>query len=144
MKEVKTDILITAPIELLWKIFTDFDSYKDWNTVMSIEGQAQLGEHLKLSIQLGNKLSIFKTKVVEVSHEQTFEWTGNLGHKRIFSGQHYFHFKPEGEGQTRLTHGERFSGIFSHPIVKKIETDTRNSFEAFNLALKEHAENLVI
>ncbi|UXP33067.1 SRPBCC domain-containing protein [Reichenbachiella agarivorans] len=144
MKSIETNILIKAPIEVLWKAFMLFSAYPDWNTVMTVSGEAELGNRLHVNVSLNGKASSFKPKVSLIEDERKFEWKGSWGHGRLFSGTHYFHFYPEGEGQTRFIHGERFSGIFSRAILKKIGKSTEEGFVAFNRALKEYAEDLVI
>ncbi|MCV9387811.1 SRPBCC domain-containing protein [Reichenbachiella ulvae] len=144
MKQIETEIIIEAPIEVVWKTFIAFDAYKEWNHVIDIKGTPELGEKLTVKIILNDKTSTFKPKITKLEEERIIEWTGNLAHRRIFSGNHYFHFHPEGESLTRLTHGERFSGIFSRPIIRKIEKDTIAAFQKFNQAFKEQSECLVI
>lgn len=144
MKEVRTEILIEAPVEVVWKVFVDFESFGAWNEIMTVKGLPELGERLVVNIQIAGRNSTFKPKVTVVEEERKLEWRGSLGHKRIFAGDHFFHFDPEGEGLTRLIHGEHFSGVFSRPILRKIGVDTQAGFEAFNRAIKERSEALVI
>lgn len=144
MKKLETEILIEAPIELVWIAFTDFESYTKWNPFMSISGELKLGDKVKVEVVLKDKNSVFRPKIIVLEDERKLEWKGNLVHKRIFSGLHYFHFSPEGEGQTRLIHGEEFSGIFNKSILKKIGQSTLEGFESMNKALKQYAEDMVI
>ncbi|PIB36621.1 hypothetical protein BFP72_15040 [Reichenbachiella sp. 5M10] len=144
MKEIRTEILIAAPIEVLWRVFIDFESYSDWNSIMTVSGELAVGHRLKLTVNLNGKVSSFRPKLTVIEDQRQVEWVGNLGHRRIFSGNHYFHFLPEGEGQTRFVHGERFSGVFSRGILKKVMDPTEEAFHKFNASLKEYAEDLVI
>lgn len=144
MKKLETQILIEAPVELVWMAFVDFESYPKWNPFMSIHGQLVVGEKIKIEIKIKDKKSVFKPRVLSLEQERKLEWKGQLVHKRIFSGLHYFHFSPEGEGQTLFVHGEEFSGVFSKTIMRKIEVDTLNGFEEMNKALKQYAEDMVI
>ena len=40
--------------------------------------------------------------------------------------------------------GENFTGLLHKPIMNRIEKDTREGFEAMNVAMKEYAEDQVI
>ena len=144
MKSIETNIVIDAPIEVVWRAFIEFENYDRWNPFLKVEGKPILGERLQIEIDLNGKVSKFKPKVVAFEENRRFEWRGSFLNKRVFGGHHYFKFKPVSEYQTELIHGENFSGILRRPILKKIGTETEKGFVNMNEALKEHAEDLVI
>ena len=42
MREIKTEILIKAPIEKIWAVLVDFSNYSEWNPfIRKIEGVFQ-------------------------------------------------------------------------------------------------------
>jgi hypothetical protein len=56
-------------------------------------------------------------------------------------GEHFFVLTANGDGTTRLNHGERFSGA----LVALARGSTKNGaagYEAFSLALKQRVEQL--
>jgi hypothetical protein len=61
--------------------------------------------------------------------------------KGIFDGHHSFELEEVGNGQVKLIHSEKFSGILSGFLLKKIGADTRNNFVKFNEALKNRVES---
>ncbi|MGL1886502.1 MAG: SRPBCC domain-containing protein [Reichenbachiella sp.] len=144
MTKIQTNVHIEASVEVVWMAFMDFASYSEWNDFMKIEGDIEVGNKVNIEINLNGKVSKFKPKILVLEDERKLEWRGSLGHKRVFSGRHYFHFEPQGEGQTLFTHGEDFSGVFKKAIFKKIGKATKSGFENFNESLKVHAEDLVI
>jgi hypothetical protein len=144
MKNIETDIIIDAPIEIVWRVLMDFDSYPNWNPFLTVKGLPFLGEKLDLEIEMRGKKSQFRPKVVAYEEGRQFEWRGKLIVSGIFAGNHYFRLKPITEFQTMLIHGENFTGILHKPIMKKIDQATRDGFEAMNVAMKEYAEDQVI
>lgn len=54
-------------------------------------------------------------------------------------GEHVILLEPLGEGRTRLTHAEKFSGLLVGPL-RKILAATEVGFKAMNAALKREAE----
>jgi hypothetical protein len=58
----------------------------------------------------------------------------------IFDGEHYFILEQDEDGNTLFRHGENFSGMLAAVVYMMIEADTRNGFEAMNVALKERVE----
>ena len=57
----------------------------------------------------------------------------------IFDGEHYFLLEPIGESRTRLTQGEKFSGLLVGLLSGTLST-TEAGFKAMNTALKQQAE----
>ena len=142
MKRIQTDIIIEAPVKVVWEVFTDKESYPTWNPfIKSIEGEMKEGEILKNTLMQANGRSIqFTPKVLVAKEEQEFRWLGHLWMKGIFDGEHYFKFKEISATQTRLTHGETFTGILAGLLMKMIGEDTEKGFVAMNEALKAQAE----
>ena len=68
------------------------------------------------------------------------EWLGKapLG---IFNGQHYFKLEAINSTQTKLIHGENFSGWLRGMIMKRIGNATRESFIQMNKNLKKLVES---
>jgi hypothetical protein len=56
----------------------------------------------------------------------------------IFDGEHYFLLEPIGESQTRLRHGEKFSGLLVGLLSGALSA-TEAGFTAMNMALKQQA-----
>ncbi len=145
MKNIRTEIIIDAPIATVWDILMNFDSYPNWNPFIHITGNAVVGQHLENTIFLeGQKPQIFKPKVLEVQQNKLLRWEGNLLIKGLFDGMHYFQLEAINQDQTRLVHGENFKGILVGLILKMIGTATEEGFKKMNLALKEQCEMALI
>ena len=138
--EVVTEILLPAKPEQVWEVLTDGAKYSDWNPfIVNIEGRFETGERLTNTLQpQPNKQMVFKPKILEARMNQELRWIGRLGLPGIFDGEHYFLLEPH-DGQTRFTHGEKFSGL----SLWFLETDQfSENFKAMNLALSDRLRQL--
>ena len=142
MTEIKTEITINAPIDKVWAVLTDFDSYKKWNPfIQDIQGKAQLNERLIVTINPpGKKKMVFKPKIISMSEKIEFSWLGNLLIPGIFDGQHIFLLNKLSYNRVQLIHSECFSGILKKPIFKLIKESTQSGFKQMNQALKKRCE----
>lgn len=141
MKEIKTEIIIDVSPSRVWDVLTDFGSYPDWSTfIVSIEGKAVEGTRLRNTLVLKDSPQVFKPIITRAEPNQAFEWIGSLP-LGIFKGRHYFILEASGDQQTKLIHGEQFSGLLHGLILRKIGEDTLRAFQRWNKALKERAES---
>ncbi len=140
-KNISTEITINAPREKVWAILTDFNNYYSWNPfIVQSSGQAVVGSRLINTMMNGKGTMVFKPVVLTVKQNEYFDWLGSLFIKGLFDGHHYFKLEDLGNGQTRLTQGENFSGILAGLLLISIGKQTRKGFEKMNEALKERAE----
>lgn len=141
MKSIQTEIIINAPKEKVWQVLTDFQNYSTWNSfIVSIEGEAKEGTKLKNTMILEGDKNIFKPKILKVIPNEYLEWLGKapLG---VFKGKHYFKLESINANQTKLTHGEHFSGWLRGMIMKKIGKATQEAFIQMNKDLKKVVES---
>lgn len=142
-RTITTEIVINAPKEIVWKVLTDFAAYQQWNPfITSIVGDLQIGSRLVNTMINGGKKFVFKPIILNVTTYRYFDWLGSLLVKGIFDGRHYFEIEELGPSQVMVGHGERFSGMLSGYLLRKIGDDTRNNFIKMNNALKTRAEQM--
>lgn len=138
-KELTTKILINASPEKVWSILTNFNAYPNWNpfiTSITHNGEVQVGNKIKAKIDG----MTFKPKVLTFDINQEFRWIGHLFFTGLFDGEHCFQLIDNGDGTTTFIQSEIFKGILVPLFNKKLDTDTKNGFEAMNQKLKELAE----
>ena len=143
--EIRTEITIDAPTDVVWKVLVDLDAYNEWNPfVVESTGRAEIGERLVNRLHPpGGKAMTFKPFVTEVEPGRTFEWLGRLGLPRLFDGRHRFDLEPTTSGGTALVHSEYFDGLLVRFMRSRLDTSTKAGFEAMNAALKTRAESRV-
>jgi hypothetical protein len=141
MREIKTEITINAPKEVVWKTFSNFENYGKWNPfIESIIGEIKVGEQIKIRLTPPDaKAMTFKPKVLVFEENKEFRWLGNLFFKGIFDGEHYFQLIDNQDGTTTFVHGEKFKGILVGSMGSILE-NTKKGFEMMNEALKKEVE----
>ncbi|WP_091514302.1 SRPBCC domain-containing protein [Flexibacter flexilis] len=141
-KSIVTEIVINAPAARVWEILTNTEKYADWNPfLLKIKGEIKTGNRLENTMKNGNSTMTFRPVVLQVIPEIYFEWLGKLWVSGIFDGRHYFRLETLEANQTKLTHGEEFSGLLSGYVLKNNGNDIRQNFVAMNQAIKQRAEN---
>lgn len=140
MKQLKTEIIIDAPAEKVWQLLTNLNDYHRWNPFISSAGEVVPGARISNDMLMDGKTMRFRPRIGQVVPGRSFEWTGHLLVPGLFDGNHYFDIEPLTPTQCKLTHGERFSGLLSAWLLKKIGAQTLQQFMAMNQALKQQAE----
>ncbi|MDN7024988.1 SRPBCC domain-containing protein [Methanoculleus sp. FWC-SCC1] len=143
MKEILSDIIITASPDDVWEILTDFPAYPEWNPfVRSIRGAPKAGERLEVHLRPpGRREMVSRPKVIRALKGRELRWTGRLLVAGLFDGEHRFTIEPLADGQVRFVQAEVFSG-FLVPLLPGAIADTERGFAAMNRALKERAERV--
>jgi hypothetical protein len=141
VKNIQTEILINADISKVWNVLMDFKNYPNWNPfIQSIRGEQQVGSKLTVFIKPPDSNGMtFKPKILVLEPNEEFRWKGKLGIKGIFDGEHYFILEPLNIGQTKLTHGEKFSGLLVSLMGKMLEK-TKQGFLLMNESIKRECE----
>lgn len=140
MKDYHTKIDIKTSKEKVWKTLTDFDSYSEWNPLVSkLTGNISEGGIIYTTIvPLENT---FAAKLLSFKENEEIIWLGKRIARFLLAGKHYYRLKSQSENLTTLEHGEYFTGVFSHFISKKLLDKMENAFIQHNLALKKRIEN---
>lgn len=143
MREIRTDIGISAPAETVWRILTDFSRYPEWNPfIRSVEGVAEEGARLKIRLEPpGGRAMSFKPTVLRVVPRRELRWRGRLLLPGVFDGEHVFALEEDGGGSVRFVQGEVFRGVLVPALWRFVGESTHAGFEAMNEAMKRRAES---
>ena len=141
-KLIYTEILINASAEKVWKVFTNFDQYSDWNPfIKSLKGIPKEGGSIEVFLQPpGNKGMTFQPRVLKFEANKEFRWIGKFILPRLFDGEHSFLLKDNKDGTCTFIQYERFRGILIPFLKSMLDKDTKAGFEQMNLALKKRCE----
>ncbi|HFK5572808.1 SRPBCC domain-containing protein [Elizabethkingia anophelis] len=139
-KEIKTEIVIHATPEKIWKILTDFGNYPQWNPfIVSVTGDVENGNKIVVSIKPPDRKGmIFKPIILTKINNKELSWQGRLLFKGLFDGKHKFELIDNGDGTTTFIQSEKFSGIFVWLFNTQ---NTKKGFNEMNQKLKELAES---
>ncbi|MEM8901076.1 MAG: SRPBCC domain-containing protein [Bacteroidota bacterium] len=141
MPHLKTEIILNASPEKVWQTLTDLANYQHWNPfITSSKGEAIVGKKITNTMVLNGKTNIFTPVITKAEPQKKFEWLGS-GMMGMFKGRHYFMLEKLRENQTKLIHGEKFSGLLSGLIMRMIGDETLKCFQKMNHALKEQVES---
>ena len=145
MKRIETQIAIAAPPERVWAILTDFPAHASWNPfITAISGEPRQGGRLAIRVQPpGGRGMNFRPRLLAVEPGRELRWLGRLFVPGLFDGEHYFLLEPAAGG-TRLTHGEKFSGLLVAMMGRSGFDPIERGFEAMNQALKARAEGKAV
>ena len=140
-RRIETSIEIEAPPGKVWSLLTDFAGMATWNPfIKSMSGTLAPGGRLAVHIVPPGKSGMrFKPTILAVKPERELRWLGRLLLPGIFDGEHYFLLEPVGIERTRLTQGEKFSGLLVGAFGGTLSA-TEDGFEAMNVALKQRVE----
>jgi len=140
-KEIRDEIEIGAPAEAVWKALTDFESFREWNPVISpVVGTASVGAELRVQIRPpGGRAAAFRPKVTVAEADRELRWRGRLWLPGLLDGEHIFEIEPLGSARVKFVQREVFSGLLVPFLAKSID-QTQLGFEEMNRALKERVE----
>ncbi|MGH2735403.1 MAG: SRPBCC family protein [Actinomycetota bacterium] len=138
MKYYEATSVIEADADAIWAILTDGANYPSWDSgVERVEGRIASGEKIKV-VSEANPGRAFPVKVTEFSPALRMTWTGGMP-LGLFKGVRTFSLSPQGDGATKFTMREEYSGPFL-PLIWRSMPDLDPSFQKFARGLKSRAE----
>lgn len=142
MKELRTEISITAPPNRIWHLLTDFSIYPQWNPfIRRASGELRKGAQLEVYLQpSGAKGMTFRPRVLKAEPDRELRWLGHFLIPGLFDGEHIFTIEPLEAGRVRFVQREIFTGLLVPLFMRWMVKDTRRGFEEMNRALKVRAE----
>ena len=142
MKELHSQIDISASAERVWELLTDFASYPQWNPfIRHISGEPTTGERLKVRLEPPESRGItLRPKVLAAEPNHQLRWPGHLLVPGLLDAEHSFIIRSLEEDRVRFVHTEAFRGLLVPLFARSLDNSTLRGFEEMNRALKERAE----
>lgn len=141
----ETKIEIISDSKTIWKKLIETKNYDKWNPlIQKVEHDFELGKKTQITVvPLANKMYITPSAIIE---NEKLVWHAIQIHPLLLKAEHYFYLKEfntvDFKG-TRLIHGEKFTGIFSFFIQKKVFLKLSEGFDKHNQILKQISEQEV-
>jgi hypothetical protein len=138
-KSLYTEVIINAPAEKVWKEFTNFSEYPNWNPFLrKVSGDMKSGNSINVTIQPKNHEPVdFNPAIIIYEEKRTVQWEGKLFIPGLFTGRHTFQLINIDKDKTRFIQKEDFNGI----LVPFISLDaTLEGFKEMNGLLKSRIE----
>lgn len=111
MRNIRTELEIDAPIEEVWAVLSDIESWESWNPVIPrIQASPRLGGGVRFEIHVppGKPLKL-AAKFLAWEENREMAWGGGL--PGVVKGNHYFRLEPLNGDRCRIIHGEDFGGF---------------------------------
>jgi hypothetical protein len=142
MKEVRSEIEICAPRELVWHVLTDFPSFPQWNPfVKHIEGSLVPGELLTIVVQAGTgPARTLQSKLLCVDPGQSLIWRGHPHVPGVVTSEHGFTLEVLPNGRTRFVHRCAFQGLLGSWFARRAAEHMNCGLVEMNRAIKVAAE----
>ena len=129
---------IKASPDTIWEILVDAPGYTSWDSgVERVEGRIAAGEKIKVYSKV-NPGRAFPVKVTEFTPGRRMIWSGGMP-LGLFKGVRTFTLSPQGDGTTRFTMREEYTGPML-PLIWPSIPDLQPSFDKFAAGLKTRAE----
>jgi hypothetical protein len=143
MKIIRVVTDVAAPVQTVWAELAAVARYGEWNPfITTLQGELVAGSRLSVRIvPPGGRPMTFRPTITEVEAGTRLEWLGRMVVPGVFDGRHSFLLEDLGDGSTRLTQAEEFSGLLV-PFTRTTLKRTRAGFEAMNEALRLRAERV--
>ena len=145
MLENKNEMVIAAPLEIVWDILIDLDQYSEWNPLLyQASGKVEVGETVIVYAKTASKDMKFTCEVTRVEPLREFAWRFPVIHPILFRGEHIFRIEPIGEDETKFIDREWFKGILLPTQAKDLKTNGLMAMVEMGKALKDRAEGISV
>lgn len=141
MREIKTEIDISASPSAVWSILTDFDGWKDWNPIAKASGIAAPNSKLKVTMcgKNGKDAQKYLPTIIAFEKPNSFRWRAKMLAGFLFTNDKVFELQSNGSG-THLVHKELFGGLLVSMMWGSFEKHVPPMLKSMNEALKKTAE----
>jgi hypothetical protein len=138
LKFYEASSVIKAGPEQIWPVLVDGAKYADWDSgVDKVEGRIAPGEKIKVYVK-AHPGRAFPVKVADFEPGRMMRWTGGMP-LGLFRGERTYTLTPQGDGTTRFTMREEYTGPLL-PLIWKSIPNLAPSFEQFANGLKQRVE----
>lgn len=141
MKEIRSEIIIKAPLKKVWDILIDLESYKTWNSFTpKIETNFKVGSEVILQVNMnpGKKLLTQKEEILWYKEMESFAW----GINKTFpvKTERAQILKALDEQRTQYITYDKFWGILTPLVMLLYKNKIQKGFDAVAQDLKNKAE----
>ena len=142
-RTIRSAIEIRAPLDVVWRVLTDFDAYPAWNPhVRRVIGKPRVGGRLAIHTRPpGGRTVVMRPIILEWTPPRELRWRATFVSPRMFSGEHGFSLEELGPSRVRFSQDETFSGLMVPLYAQLRLASTRLGFAQMNEALRTRAES---
>ena len=141
MRELRTEIQISAEPDKVWKILMDLQGWSNWNPIVNkIEGNLEVGAELSITMcdENGKDGRSYKATITAIEENRRFSYVGSMMAKFMFSAERIFELE-ESQGGTFFVQREIYTGIMAPLFWGKLNEHALPMLKSMNEALKKEA-----
>lgn len=144
-RAISSEIEINAPIERVWSILRDFDSYPEWNPfTVSVKTALELGTPVDMQVKLRPPKAMHQVEYVSaVVPGERVCWGGHVGPRWFISADRCQVLTDLGGDRTRYFTTDVFTGLGVGLMFLVVGRHVQRGFDDVAAALKARAESLV-
>lgn len=143
VKEIKTEIDISAAPSKVWEIITDIDNWQEWSPIINVSnGTSAMGAKLEITMKgkkPGKNGPTYNPVITELIEPNYFHWRTQMLAGFVFTNDKIFKLEKTESG-THLTHIETFKGLMAPLVSSSLNEHVPMMLDSMNSALKERAE----
>lgn len=133
---------IDAPPATVWSVLVDVDAYPAWNPTLRVWGEPATGERLwAMLVDRNLPPAPFRPRVTALDPGRELRWRTRFPLGAV-TATHTFRVEPADGAGSRFVQTEHFEGVLADPVLDRLSTTVRRSFERMNHALAERAATL--
>jgi hypothetical protein len=141
-RTIASEIEIDAPVEHVWEILVDLQSYPEWNPfTIKVESTLQPGDPVVLFVKMAPMRMIVQREQVSVCEPpHRLAWGLTMGLAFLLVTHREQLLIPKANGKTVYQTSDDFRGLLV-PLVLWLYGDAiQKGFDSLARALKQHAE----
>jgi hypothetical protein len=142
-RAISSQIDIDAPVDFVWSILRDFDSYPEWNPfTVSVETTLEVGSSVDMQVKLRPPKAMHQVEYVSafVDGERVC-WGGNVGPRWFIRADRCQVLTDLGDGRTRYLTTDVFHGAGVGLMFLLVGRYVQRGFDDVGRALKARAES---
>ena len=141
-KTVELEYAIDAPLDVVWRLLTELDSYSQWNPfVVDCDAKLEPGAPISMRVRLGPREISQVETVSSVVEHKLFEYRMRPIKPFLHSCRQH-HVKSDGIGGTTYRSHFELNGWLSGLTALSIGKHLRYGFESMTDAVQQRAEVL--
>jgi hypothetical protein len=142
MPSLQTELIINTPVDHVWEVLCRKENWMYWNTYLydcSFRVPLQEGSTTLLSLRRvdGDEPIEFQAQIRIYQPPFCLSWVAKIPG---FKNKTTFDLQDIGQGCTRYSHQESYSGTFSRLALRWVREDQHRGMRRMARELKTHAE----
>lgn len=140
--EIRTEpVEIHAPIEIVWAVLTEVDTYSDWNPFTpQLRTDFSMGSPASLLVRMGPAKFRIAERVCAFEKPRLIAWERTFGARWLLHAVREQHLQPVGRSGCSYHNTDRLTGVLAPMVLACFGSYMRRGFDDVAEGLKARAE----